>query len=133
GAKGSETDVVSSTASTLIRRGVPAVIAMQYEISATAAIEFARSLYEALADGVPVDAAVVEARKAITFADAGSVEWGTPVLHMRSPDGVLFAIDGATTSSMRVRHAPGAAPTSALPAAQTPQPNAAPAPAVAPA
>jgi hypothetical protein len=101
GAKGSDTDVFSSTASILIRRGVPAVIAMQYEISDDAAVEFARSLYEALAEELPVDAAVAEARKAISLSVNNSVEWGTPVLFMRSPDGVLFRIKGLRPSGPR--------------------------------
>ena len=101
GAKGNATDIFSSTSATLVRRGVPAVVAMQYEISDLAAIEFSRSLYEAIADGMPVDAAVGEARKAISVSSRNSVEWGTPVLHMRSPDGVLFTIDGPTTTQAR--------------------------------
>jgi hypothetical protein len=101
GAKGSTTDVFSSTASILVRRGVSAVVAMQYEISDLAAIEFSRSLYEALADGMPVDAAVAEARKAISLSVNNTVEWGTPVLHMRAPDGKLFNIHGMTTSMAR--------------------------------
>jgi hypothetical protein len=95
GARGSGADVFSSTASMLIRRGVPAVVAMQFEISDRAAVEFARALYEALADGMPIDAAVGEARKAISLASSDTVEWGTPVLHMRAPDGVLFRFDAA--------------------------------------
>lgn len=98
GAKSNTTDVFSSTAATLVRRGVPAVIAMQYEISDDAAIEFSRSLYEALGNEMPVDAAVGEARKAISMVGEKSVEWGTPVLHMHSPNGELFKIDGTTTS-----------------------------------
>lgn len=90
GAQGSDLDVFSSTAAVLVRRGIPAVLAMQYEITDRAAIEFARAFYEALADGMPVDAAVAEARKAVSIAVANTVEWGTPVLYMRSPDGVLF-------------------------------------------
>lgn len=92
GARGSEHDVFSSTAAVLVRRGVPAVLAMQYEISDEAAIEFAHTFYDSLADGTPVDAAVAEARKAVSFAVANTVEWGVPVLYMRSPDGVLFRI-----------------------------------------
>lgn len=90
GARGSKRDVFSSTAAILVRRGIPAVLAMQYEITDRAAIELSRAFYEALADGMPVDAAVGEARKAISLDIANTVEWGTPVLHMRSPDGVLF-------------------------------------------
>lgn len=90
GAKGGEGDLFSSTASILIQRGIPAVLAMQYKISDRAAIEFSHSFYEALADGLPVDAAAAEARKAISIALSNSVEWITPVLHMRSPDGRIF-------------------------------------------
>ncbi len=90
GARGGSQDIFSSTASILVRRGIPAVVAMQYPITDRAAVEFARSFYESLADGLPADAAVAEARKAMSIAVTDSVEWGTPVLFMRAPDGVLF-------------------------------------------
>lgn len=96
GAKGSERDLFSSTAAILVRRGIPAVLAMQYEITDRAAIEFSRSFYEAIADGLPVDAATAEARKAVSFAVTNTVEWGTPVLFMRSPDGRLFHLQPLT-------------------------------------
>jgi outer membrane protein assembly factor BamD (BamD/ComL family) len=92
GARGSEHDVFSSTAAILVRRGLPAVVAMQYEITDRAAVEFARSFYEALAEGLPVDAAVAEARKAISLAVPNTVEWGTPVLYMRAPQGAIFQL-----------------------------------------
>jgi tetratricopeptide (TPR) repeat protein len=90
GARGSESDAFSSTAATLVRRGVPAVVAMQYEITDTAAIEFSRDFYEALADSLPVDAAVTEARAAVSMDSI--LEWGTPVLYMHSPDGRVFDV-----------------------------------------
>lgn len=90
GAEGNAQDLFSSTAATLVRRGIPAVLAMQYEITDRAAIEFSRGFYEAIADDLPVDAAVSEARIAMSLAGVESLEWGTPVLHMRSPDGRLF-------------------------------------------
>ena len=92
GAKGGKYDIFSSTASILVRRGIPAVLAMQYKITDRAAIEFARAFYLALADGMPVDAAVSEARIAVSVALTNTIEWGTPVLYMRSPDGILFEI-----------------------------------------
>lgn len=92
GGRGSQRDIFSSTASILIRRGIPAVLAMQYAITDRAAIEFSSAFYEALADGFPVDMAVCEARKAVSVAVNNSVEWGMPVLYMRSPDGHLFDI-----------------------------------------
>src|SRR5215212_3953017 len=90
GARGSDRDAFSSTAATLVRRGIPAVVAMQYEITDEAAIEFSRDFYEAVADGLPVDAAVAEARTAVSMKSA--LEWGTPVLYMRSSDGRIFDI-----------------------------------------
>lgn len=94
GAAGGQ-DVFSSTASILVRRGIPAVLAMQYAITDRAAVEFARGFYEALADGLPVDAAVSDARQAVSLAVTNTVEWGTPVLHMRAPDGLLFNLAAA--------------------------------------
>jgi len=65
---------------------------MQYAISDRAAIEFARTFYEALTDLMPIDAAVAEARKAIDQSASFTMEWGIPVLYMRSTDGILFDI-----------------------------------------
>ncbi|MGC9393874.1 MAG: SUMF1/EgtB/PvdO family nonheme iron enzyme [Anaerolineae bacterium] len=98
GATGSTRDLFSSTASILVRRGLPAVLAMQYPITDRAAIEFSRTFYESLVDGLPVDAAVVESRVAISLAVNNTVEWGTPVLFMRSPDGVLFSLQPSAVS-----------------------------------
>ncbi len=104
GARGSEGDAFSSTAATLVRRGVPAVVAMQYEITDEAAIEFSRDFYEAISDGLPVDAAVAEARTAVSTKSA--LEWGTPVLYMRSPDGGIFDMrraEGCRTNAPKRR------------------------------
>ena len=62
----------------------------RFAITDRAAIEFARAFYEALTDNLPVDAAVAEARKAVSLAMTYTVEWGTPVLYMRAPQGVIF-------------------------------------------
>jgi formylglycine-generating enzyme required for sulfatase activity len=90
GARGSERDVFSSTAATLIRRGIPAVLAMQYEITDGAAIEFARAFYEAVTEAMPVDAAVAEARIAVSMAVSNTVEWGVPVLYTHAPELHIF-------------------------------------------
>jgi formylglycine-generating enzyme required for sulfatase activity len=90
GARGGKFDVLSSTAATLVLDGLPAVLAMQYAITDSAALEFARTFYSALGDNLPVDAAVAEARNAINLQNNASLEWGTPVLTMRSQDGQLF-------------------------------------------
>lgn len=89
GARGGALNPYAGVAQSAVRRGLPAVVAMQYEITDTAAITFAREFYAAIADGYPVDGAMAEVRKAMLAAEEG-VEWGTPVLFMRAPDGQLF-------------------------------------------
>jgi tetratricopeptide (TPR) repeat protein len=93
GAKGSEHDLFSSTGAALVRREIPAVVAMQAEFSDDAALVFTSTFYKALAHGFPVDAALAEARTAIWISIPQTLEWGTPVLYLRAPDGVLFEIE----------------------------------------
>jgi WD40 repeat protein len=90
GGKSNDRDLFSSTAATLARRGIPAVLAMQEEITDHAAIQLTRTFYRALAHGMPVDAAVAEARTAISLSASQTLEWGTPVLYLRAPDSQLF-------------------------------------------
>ncbi len=73
--------------------GVQAVIAMQYPITSRAAISFSRAFYRELVKGSPVDQAVQAGRYTITLDDPasyGSRVFGTPVLYMRSRDGVIL-------------------------------------------
>lgn len=91
GARTSATDPFAGSAQSLVQQGIPAVIAMQFEITDRAASILAHEFYAAMADGYPVDAALAEARKAI-FAQSNDVEWGTPVLYMRAPDGEIFDV-----------------------------------------
>lgn len=96
GARASTVNLYSSVGAVIMQKGIPAVVSMQYPITDVAALEFTRTLYDSLAHGLPVDAAVTEARRAISFELADSTEWATPVLHMRSPDGKLFDLDIAS-------------------------------------
>jgi CHAT domain-containing protein len=57
GARTGLTDRYAGTAQTLVQQGVPAVIAMQFEITDQAAIDFSNTFYAAIADGYPVEAA----------------------------------------------------------------------------
>jgi len=125
GGRTSRTDPFTGTAQSLVQQGIPAVIAMQFEITDAAAITFAHEFYSALADGYPVDAAVVEARTAI-FAAGNDVEWGTPVLYMRVPDGKIFDIERSNVTEYRpaprpVAQSPRAEP--ALRPVQRPAPH----------
>jgi len=93
GARTTLTDPYAGVATTLIALGVPAVVAMQFEISDEAAIVFAEELYTNLIGRQdPIDAAVSEARKAI-YTEVDEVEWATPVLFVRDPDVDLFCFE----------------------------------------
>lgn len=89
GARTSQSDPFAGVAQQLLRQGIPAVIAMQFEISDEAAVILTKAFYEALADGYPVDGALAEARKSL-YTAGNDIEWGTPVLYLRAEDGRLF-------------------------------------------
>ena len=100
GARGSIENPLGGVAQSLIRQGLPAAVAMQFEISDEAALVFAHEFYLAIGDGYPIDAATVEARKAI-FASGNDVEWGTPVLHLRATDARVFDLRRASPTETR--------------------------------
>ena len=89
GARQSPADPFSGVAQALVQNGLPAVVAMQFEITDTAALVLAQEFYSAIADGYPIDAALAEARVAV-FSEGNDVEWGTPVLYLRASDGHIF-------------------------------------------
>jgi hypothetical protein len=93
-------DALFGIASGLVARGVPAVVAMQFVISDAAAKAFAEEFYRAISESLPIDSAVSEARRAIANR-VGTIEWATPVLYMRSDDGVLFTQTMTTAAVSR--------------------------------
>lgn len=90
GAIADQGNVFAGVAQTLVHQGVPAVVAMQDEITDDAAIQTARAFYTALAMGRPVDAALTQAR--VALATQENEEWAIPVLFSRSPDNRLFDV-----------------------------------------
>jgi hypothetical protein len=92
GARASREDAFAGTAQALVQHGVPAVVAMQAEVTDATACRFAERFYQSLAAGLPVDACVGEVRKAL--AAEANPEWGTPVVYLRAADGRLFTVDG---------------------------------------
>jgi Tol biopolymer transport system component len=118
GARAARNDPFSGVAHSLVQKGIPAVIAMQFEITDLAAIVLAREFYGAIADGYPVDASLAEARKAV-FAQNNDIEWGTPVLYMRSPDGRIFGLNRSVRQELEARKYQSAA-LAALPGAGDP-------------
>lgn len=90
-AKTSTYNAFLGVAPALISAGIPAAIAMQFPMPDSSAIIFSEEFYRSLAKDYHVDAALAEAR--ITMAERigiDRIDWGIPVLFMRSPDGLLF-------------------------------------------
>jgi hypothetical protein len=85
-------DPFAGVASAMVMAGIPAVVAMQFPISDEGAILFSGTFYPLLAQGDPVDVAVAEGRRAIRLGNSKTMEWGTPVLFMRAPNGDIFRV-----------------------------------------
>jgi len=111
-------DPFAGVAASVVMAGIPAVIAMQFPITDAAATTFAQWVYPLLARGYPVDAAVSEGRRAVCLAEPGTMEWGTPVLFMRSPQGDIFQVSEAE----RVRLPAPELPPPVLPVPVSPPP-----------
>ena len=89
-ALGSEHDIFTGLASTLVRQGIPAAVAMQRPVYDDSAQRLAKTFYQAIAANYPLEAALVEAR--LSIAQKPSMEWATPVLFSRSTDSLLIFI-----------------------------------------
>lgn len=87
-------NVWSGVAASLLRAGIPAVIAMQYAVQDDLAAAFSGALYRALVAGLTIDEAMALGRAAIRMAAQGGRsnvrDWGVPVLYLRSPGGTVF-------------------------------------------
>jgi hypothetical protein len=70
GARTSGRDAFSGVAQALVRQGLPAVVAMQTEISDRAALVFSHEFYYFLTRGLGIDAAICEVRKAMAVSGA---------------------------------------------------------------
>ncbi|MGP0023424.1 MAG: CHAT domain-containing protein [Streptosporangiaceae bacterium] len=101
GATAGASDLFSGTAAALVRGGVSAVAAMQYEISDPAAVAFARGFYAAIARGRGVDDAVSSGRVAILGTGDRTLEWVTPVLYLRGHDTRLFILPAPAEDTNR--------------------------------
>lgn len=89
GARTSRVDPFSGVATALLHIDIPAVVAMQFEISDEAAIAFSGTLYSALTSGSSIAAAVAPARRSIIGAERRT-EFATPVLYLRDGEARLF-------------------------------------------
>ncbi len=87
---------LASLGAQLLQTGIPAVIAMQYDVRAAAAAAFGEQFYQQLVAGRcpgQVDVAVNYGRSALYVHDADGFAYGTPVLWLNAGDGRIFAPD----------------------------------------
>jgi hypothetical protein len=85
-------NIFSGVAQSVVKKGVPAVLAMQYVITDKSAIVFSETFYNALSRGSPVDTSLSLARLAI-YNQPNEIEFGTAALYMRAQSGRLFGKD----------------------------------------
>lgn len=98
GSSGDFRDPLASVATSVFSHGIPAVVAMQYEITDDAAVEFAKDYYGRLSRGQPVDRAMTFSRQALRRLGApSSPEWVTPRLYLACRDGDLLGLEVETT------------------------------------
>ena len=105
----------ASIAHQLLQSGLPAVIAMRYEILDRSAANFASGVYEALISGQGrghIDAAVSIARNNLYINDPNRVDYATPILWLNAVDGRILPIDDLQ------RSAASTSPHSAFPRSQ---------------
>jgi hypothetical protein len=89
-ARRNKSGLVKSLTQAMLRKRVPAVVAMQYDISLEAAAFFVAGIYRGLADGKPLDFAMQDGRDETSHL-SGTIEWATPVLYTLLDDLTLFA------------------------------------------
>lgn len=76
----------------LVQRGIPAVVAMQYEVYIKTAKVFMEDFYTSVTNHKPIDWAVQSARNAISLEfGLDNREFATPVIYMRARDGNVFS------------------------------------------
>lgn len=90
----------SSVAESLLKAGLAAVVGMQFSVLDKSALCFAERFYGALAVGLSIDEAVAAGRVAVAVT-GDSRGWATPVLYLRSPDGVIFT-EFASSSALEM-------------------------------
>ncbi|WP_161569296.1 CHAT domain-containing protein [Candidatus Oscillochloris fontis] len=81
---GEHGDLHSAIAPALCAAGVPVVLGMQFTVRIAAASRMAAVIYQALAEGRSVGAALAFARRALYVEEPERVSWYVPALYVRS-------------------------------------------------
>jgi hypothetical protein len=92
----------SGIAPSLVEKSIPAVIAMQYPfVQLDTASLFSRRFYGSLANGLPIDVAVNEARQFLSVEyRLGSRDWSTPILYMGTRSDNIFKFFSDETNTL---------------------------------
>jgi len=88
---------ISGLAQWLAQRGVPAIIAMHFQIESRVANEFARSFYDKLAQRTGIELAMHAARRQVYVGgvqgEVGRGAFGLPVLYLRESGALLTPLE----------------------------------------
>ena len=109
--QGSLQHSLASVGAQLLQAGLPAVIAMQFDIEESTAADFSRFFYQELFSGRcpgAVHLAVNYARSNLYALDPASYGYGTPVLWLNAPNGAIFEMDGTFMPPLRAHPASAA-------------------------
>jgi hypothetical protein len=89
--------VISGLAQSLAQRGVPAIIAMHFQVESKLANEFARSFYDKLAQRTGIEVAMYAARRQMgvgeVMGEAKRGSFGLPVLYLRGSGALLTPLE----------------------------------------
>jgi hypothetical protein len=101
---GKPQDIIKSSVGTLVRREIPAVIGMQFDILSPWAAMFASEFYRSLRDGLDLDTAVSSGRykvltKSLGGKDICNRDFGCPVLFTYNPECLRFKEKGGSGKS----------------------------------
>ena len=108
GAPSSPGSSTSGLAGSLVRRNVPAVVAMRRAITMEAGFQTTQHLYAELGRHGSIDVAVNEVRQRLYMHDSETVDWSSPILAMRARDGRLWTVPPAVdTGSSETEGADG--------------------------
>jgi hypothetical protein len=84
---------------------IPAALGVRAKVLNATCQAMARGLYEALAAGQPLDAAVTAGRQVIDRQYPGTREWGLPTFYMSAPHGILLGPGGKGLASSALESA----------------------------
>jgi hypothetical protein len=105
GAASTSLESFKSTASELVYNNVPAVVAMQYDISNPDARVFAKNFYQQIGEGKGIDEAVKIGRLLLGLLKPpwGHRRFGTPVVYLQTDSPIVLPVQTPPTGSEQVQ------------------------------